>query len=81
MAAAFLPDGRHFLYMAANLLGEHGRSRELDPRRLARLGRPDKALVAGIALERVGRRRITCSTSSERALCRREASIAAGAAT
>ncbi len=44
----FLPDGRHFLYMAANLSGNTG-----DPANSIRVGsldgKTDKALVAGIA--------------------------------
>ena len=45
---AFLPDGRHFLYMAANLSGNTG-----DPANSIRVGsldgRTDKTVVAGIA--------------------------------
>jgi Tol biopolymer transport system component len=45
---AFLPDGRHFLYMAANLSGNTG-----DPSNSIRVGsldgKTDKAVVAGIA--------------------------------
>ena len=67
---AFLPDGRHFLYMAANLSGNTG-----DPANSIRVGsldgKTDKAVVAGIAIEPVVRRG-TPSLSQRGCASRRE---------